>query len=262
MSGDLAVNDLAAEPWAVPGLRRVTYASQVDGLQDEYYRRPPGRGTDWVVYLHGHGSKGDQLFTRPDIRARWWPEVERRELGVLSPTLRGNAWMGPAAAADLHALLVEARRHFGARRFVFVGGSMGGSSCLIYGVLHPGDAAAVVALCPATDLSSYHAGLRSEDTGIRREIAEAIEAAYGGDPSRAPELYERHSALANHSQLTMPLFLGAASGDALIPVEQCRLLAAAKTGTPAFRYRELQGGDHDSPLSLLPEALSWVCARL
>lgn len=248
--------------WGVPGLRRESFSSPVDGIEDELYRRPPARGTDWVVYLHGHGSRGDQLFSRPDIRARWWPEVAERGYGVLSPTLRGNAWMGPAAAADLHYLLDTVRARFGAKRFLFVGGSMGGTSCLVYGALHPDEVAGLAALCPATDLESYHAFLSSNPTAIRREIADAIEAAYGGTPARAPEPYARHSALANHARLTMPLYLGAASGDSLIPVEQCRLLAAARAGAPGFRYRELEGGDHDSPLALLPEALCWIAARL
>ena len=57
----------------------------------------------------------------------------------------------------------------------------------------------------------------------------------------------------------MPVYLAHGDADALIPVEQSRALAAL-CRSPRFRYREIPGGHHDSPLAadIMDEALDWV----
>lgn len=256
------INPAANFSWAVPGLLRMEYAGGHDGQEDECFLRPPARGSDWVVYLHGHSSKGDQLFTRADVRALWWPEIEKRGLGILSPTLRGNAWMGPAAAADLHDLLAEIRARYAARRFIFIGGSMGGTSCLIYAALHPADVAAVSAVCPGADLATYYPFLRRQNTGVYKEIADAIRDSYGGEPGERAALYAKHSAVANSKALTMPVFVAAATGDAIIPVDQARALASGMGDAMTFTYREQAGGDHESPLQAMPAGIELVVGLL
>jgi len=210
-----------------------------------------------VAQLHGHGSTGDQIFTRADLRALWLPHYRRLGLGILSPNLRGNAWMGPDAAADLRALLNWARNALGAERFLFTSGSMGATGNLIYAVLHPEDASAVAARCPATDLAEYHAWLAAHPGGVRDEIRRAIESAYGGTPDEAPDSYSAHSALRHARRLTMPLHLSHGDADALIPVDQSRRLASALTGKPNVTYTEISGGNHDAPLKLRG-ALEWL----
>ena len=134
------------------GVSRVTFRSGADGAEDWALIWPPERGGHWCVVIHGYGSHGDQLFVREDIRRDWLPRFRARGMGILTPNHRNNGWMGPRAAADLHALLSFVRREFGAERFTFVSGSMGGTCNLIYAVLHPEDVAGVVALCPVSDL--------------------------------------------------------------------------------------------------------------
>jgi pimeloyl-ACP methyl ester carboxylesterase len=250
---------------------RVTFSSGHDGTTDWALARPPAAGDLWWVMVHGHGSSGDQLYTRPDIRAQWLPLADELGLGVLTPHTRGNAWMGPAAAADTHDLLSWAHAQYGARRFVFASGSMGGTSSLIYAVLHPADVAGVIALCPATDLASYYEWCRgtapafpgaARNEPIIRQIADAIQAAYGGAPAAQPERYQRHSALAQAARLTMPLYLVHGTADPLIPVSGARRLAGALADHPALVYRELADGGHDAPLPAMPEAWRWIAAKL
>ncbi|HRU05676.1 MAG TPA: hypothetical protein P5137_07860 [Candidatus Brocadiia bacterium] len=248
-----------AAAWAPPGLLRLDYASRVDGLAD-WALVWPGDGADWVVQLHRHGSTGDQIFTRKDIRDLWLPHYRKLGLGVLSPNLHGNAWMSPAAAADLRELIAWTRRTYGARRFFFSSGSMGGTSNLIYAVLHPEDVAAVVARCPATDLAIYHDWLAAHPGGVRDQIRQAIATAYGGPPSAAPDVYAAHSALRNASRLTMPVHLCHADADPTIPVDESRRLAQAMAGKPNFTYLEIPGG-HDAPLARR-EALDWLEAQV
>lgn len=257
---DLTVRPAEA-PWAPAGLQRIDYTSGCDGRADWALAWPGADATRWVVHLHGHGSTGDQLHTRPDINRLWLPRYRAAGLGVLSPNLRGNAWMSPAAAHDLHALLEAVRRLFGPARFLFFSGSMGGTGNLIYAVLHPEDVQALGAMCPAVDIASYYGWCRERNTGVIAQIADAIRADYGGEPTDRPEVYAAHSALAHGERLTMPAVVVHGDADAIIPVEPVRELAGRMAGRATFRYEELPGGHHDSPLESVC-AIDWAIARL
>jgi len=241
--------DVRVAPWVNPhgfdGVERLTYP--IDAGED-WALAWPGALRTWVVHLHGHGSTGDQIFTRADIRDAWLAEYRRLGFGVLSANLRGNAWMCPAAAADLHRLLRWARGQYDVEDFLFVSGSMGGTANLIYGILHPEDARAMVALCPATGIGGYARWCREHPGGVKDEIYTAIIEAYGGMPEERPAVYAAHSVLAHARRLTMPLFVCHGDKDILIPVEESRRLAAALEGVSTFTYQELPGGHHDSPL--------------
>lgn len=244
---------------APDGLVRYDYEGDLDNHSDWALLCPPTRDDGlWLVMIHGHGSHGDQLYTRPDLQRVWLPHFLKLGLGILSPNLRDNAWMGPAAAHDLHDLLAFMRGECGARQFLFASGSMGGTSNLIYAVLHPQDVAGVVALCPATDLASYHAWCRERNNGVVKEIADAIERAYGGPPAAQPKTYEAHSAVKNAGSLTMPVYVAQGAADATIPVSQSRLLAAALADKKDFTYIEMPNGHHDSPLPLAPQAVDRI----
>ena len=237
--------------------------SEIDGIEDWALALPGPASCTWVVHIHGHGSSGDQIFTRPDIRQSWLPVYLRHGFGVLSVNLRGNAWMSPAAAADLHALLRWARFHYRVRRLLLVSGSMGGTSNLIYATRYPEDVAGVVALCPATDLASYEAWCRrQEGPPVLREIADAIRTAYEGDPARPTAMFHAHSTLARADALTMPVYVVHGDADTIIPVSQSRSLAMALHGRSSFRYVELPGGDHELPLRHMEAGLAWILDRL
>jgi len=245
------------ELWAPEGVTKLTFASQVDGLEDWALAWPRRRSRAWVVFLHGHGSTGDQIFTRQDLRDAWLPQLRELGMGLLSPHLRGNAWMSPAAVKDLRELIRWTRREFAIDRFLFTSGSMGATGNLIYAAQHPEDVDAIIARCPATDMADYHAWLVDHPGDVRDEIREAIEIAYGGTPDDAQATYEAHSVRANSRRLSMPLLLIHGEADALIPVEQSRALAAILDDAPCFQYVEIPGGDHDAPLQW-PGVETWL----
>jgi pimeloyl-ACP methyl ester carboxylesterase len=242
------------------GVSRLAFRSSIDGLEDWALLWPPERGGHWCVVIHGYGSHGDQLFVREDIRRDWLPRFRDRGMGILAPNHRNNGWMGPRAAADLHALLGFVRREFGAARFTFISGSMGGTCNLIYAVLHPEDVAAVVALCPVTDLGPFYSWRAANvpPASVAGSLAD-MRAQYDGSPAERPEVFRRHSCLKNAARLTMPVFLAHGDADTIIPVEESRALAAL-CRSPRFRYHEIPGGHHDSPLAadIMDEALAWV----
>lgn len=230
------------------GVEKIVYDSAQDGVEDWALARRPRAGQAWVVHLHGHGSTGDQVYTRADIRDLWLSHYLRLGLGVLSPNLRGNAWMCPEAVADLHLLLDLVRRQYGGRTFYFVSGSMGGTGNLIYATAYPEDVSLVIALCPVTDIVSYHEWCCVHPGGVRDEIRSAIVSAYGGGPDQVPERYGGHIVTRHADRLTMPLLLSHATGDDIIPVEQSRRLQQCLASAPHMRYVEIEGGNHDSPL--------------
>lgn len=251
-----------AQGEAIPqGVSRVDYASSADGTADWALAWPGDRRDLWVVVIHGHGSQGDQLYVRRDIRDAWLAPFRSTGAGILTPNLRGNAWMCPAAAEDLHELLRFVRSEWGMGEALLCSGSMGGTSNLAYAALHPADVQGVVARGAVTDLASYWRWCLRQDRPVLQEIARAIAGAYGGSPDEAPEVYQRHSALENADRLTMPVYLAHGAADATIPVDQARALAERLSGKSDFLYREIPGGNHDSPLRET-EGLQWVLDQM
>lgn len=251
-----------AAPHFPTGVLRLDYLSGVDRREDWAMLWPSGSSGDWLVCIHGHGSTGDQLFTRPDIRDFWLPFFRRTGLSLVTPNLRGNAWMSPAAVSDIADLLAYLRNSHGAKRFFFASGSMGGTSNLIYAACRPSDVAGVVALCPATDLATYYAWCKLRaSTPVIAQIMQAIEANYDGPPEARFDVYRRHSAVLNAARLTMPIFIAHGDNDAIIPHTQATALADAMGGRESFRFETLRGGHHDSPLLSMPDALRWVLDR-
>ena len=224
------------------GLKRLDYSSSVDALEDYAYILPGNNPEFWIVVLHGHGAHGDQLYTRKDVRDNWLEPLRATGGGIVTPNLRDNAWMNPAAASDMHELINFLRKEYGLKKALFCSGSMGGTGNLIYSILHPEDVDAVIARGAATDLKSYLEWCLKQEKPIIREIAEAINIAYKKD-----EL-EKHSTLSNAEKLNMPVYFIHGGADEIIPVEQARILAEKLRDKVDFFYKEIPGGNHDSPL--------------
>ena len=239
-------------------LQRIEYLTE-DNLADWALIRTPDKGTNWVVCIHGHGSNGDQLYVRQDVRDLWLPEFVNMGFGILTPNLRGNAWMNRLAVQDVSEFLDFLREEWMAEKFMFASGSMGGTSNLIYASQRPEDVAAVVALGAASDLNSYVRWCRERNTGVIAEIADAIESAYGIDGNAAAAC-ESHSVLTNSAKLTMPVFVVHGSNDELIPVSQMRMLCGRMGDSSSFVYAEVPDGDHDSPL-YRTDAFRWAAGK-
>ena len=129
------------------------------------------------------------------------------------------------------------------------GGSMGGSSTLIFALRRPELIAGALALCPVADVESFYASCRADDSEVTRNIASAIEIHYtAGERVLADELRAR-SAVRNAERLTMPLYIAHGDADPLVPVGPVRELVARlrELGRPA-RYVELADGGHDTPV--------------
>ena len=234
---------------------RIDYTSRVDGTKDWYMFCDAGRGADCLVYLHGHGSTGDQLFTRADIKDRL-PLIAEFNLSVIAPNLRGNAWMCPAAVEDLACLLTSAREKHGLRHFVFVSGSMGGTGALIFAVRRPELVDAVGVMGGATNLRRYREFLRHAKLSIHKEILDAIEAHYTESD------YDLHDVSAQAEKLAMPLYYAHGKADGIMPVGEMYDLRDKLDGRPGKTFRAIPHGGHDSPIPLFGEILSNLLAQI
>ena len=178
-------------------------------------------------------------------------------MGLRPVGLRGNAWMNPAATADLHDLITYLRIKHSAIRFSFISGSMGGYGNLAYATRHPEDCSAIVALGSISDLNGYITWCQAQlTTPFLQELANSIIENFGNPPSN-PDLYNAYSPILNVNKLTMPIYLSQGELDTIMPVYQSRDLAAAMRGNPMFTYIEIPGGNHDSPL-IDANAISWL----
>jgi pimeloyl-ACP methyl ester carboxylesterase len=237
------------------GTVRISYASDVDGYEDWALFRPGAPDRPVVVYLHGSFASGDQLFTRPDIRDHFVPVLLREDLGILAPNLRGTVYMCPAAVADMAALLDTIEERFGVEQgFIFLGGSGGASSAIIFALRHPERVQGLIAL-GACDLLDRLEFARNSELPVLQDLAREVIAAYGGPPEELPSVYEAHSVLEHGVRLSMPFLLATGEDDQLIPVAKVRLVAHLMRHKPHFVYREIPGGDHDSPLRIPAEEM-------
>ena len=227
---------------------KVEYKSTADGFHDWYLVHRVRNARTCAVVLHGHGSTGDQLLTRLDVAEVWTRFLLGENVSILSPNLRGNAWMKEAAVADLRQILEAEREKNPWRKLLIVSGSMGGTGALIFTMRHPELVDGVGALGAATDPQNYLDWLEIQSRPVLREIRAALLEAYP-----TPELRGRNSVLRHADRLSMPVYYLHGEADATIPASEARALREKLAGKPNFFYREIGNGDHDSPLPAFPE---------
>lgn len=255
-------------PWLHPKvnmtIEQLSFTNSIDNITDWALVVQKTNGKIWAIYLHGHGAQADQLFNRKDIRDVWLPALQKHNLSIASADLGGSHWMGPKSVRNLHSLLALLRQQYHTQRFILIGGSMGGTSALIYACQFPKDIAGVIALCPATDIASYwHWCQAHEDNQtILRQIRQAITIAYDGGPKECPKKYKHHSAVLQCKYLNMPLVIAHGTEDSVIPIEQSRCLSRHLTSNTDLHYTEIIGGNHDTPILSFPKYLNWLLSQL
>jgi pimeloyl-ACP methyl ester carboxylesterase len=195
-------------------------AGSIDGLAYVLYR-PEGGCAGGVVVCHGAGSaKESHLDFARACRAHGLAcaVFDQRGHGETGGRLDGRAVSDVARVASvLPAGPVGLR-----------GSSLGG--WLVLAAAESVDAAAVVAICPATG-EGLRRGIRSGRLDVPVD-AEAIDGAIAA-----------HDTTAAAVALGERLLLLHAEGDEVVPVEHSRALHAA---APGSRYVEVPGGHHRS----------------
>lgn len=234
---------------AAPDIIERTFVSPWDGSSQTFLERDfrtDGKGDLAFIFLHGAASHQDQGMTLgiyENAFGRLAKELERRQALYICPEYRGGSWMGPAAEADVREILRGLQASGFEGKVILAGGSMGGTSALIFAARHPKLLNGVLAMCPATDVALMF-----------DKFPEQFRVSYGGTPKEVPDVYaERRSRDFVSTLACLPIFLIHGAKDTIIEVEHSRILAAKLQEQEAcFRYIEMPEGDHDAPV-----AYSW-----
>ena len=242
------------------GPREVEFTARVDGSRQRYVEFLPAgyasnRACSLLVFLHGHGSDCWQI-----TRGSQWQEIQavceaaaRHGLILISPDYRATtSWMGPLAEADLVQILEEQKQRHRLRRILLSGGSMGGTSVLIFTALHPELVHGVISLNGTANMMEF--------TGF----PEAIAASYGGNKEAKADEYARRSPeLAPGRFKALPIAFTAGGRDTVVPPQSVlrfsKELARQNPGQVLMLYREAEG--HSTSAQDVMAALEFVIER-
>jgi predicted esterase len=240
--------------------RDMEFTARVDGSRQRYVEFLPldygsNRPCPLMIFLHGHGSDRWQI-----TKGEQWREIQavcevaaRHRMILLSPDYRATtSWMGPAAEADLMQILQDQKAQRRISKTFLSGGSMGGTSVLIFTALHRELVDGVVSLNGTANLMEY-AG-----------FPEAIAASYGGQKSEKVQEYQKRSPeLAPDRFGTIPVAFTAGGKDTLVPPQSVmrlsRTLEKQNPGRVLMLFRE--DGGHSTPHDDALAALEFVIAR-
>jgi pimeloyl-ACP methyl ester carboxylesterase len=253
----------------LPAPVRETFNCSTDGSRWPYLIQPAPKDPPAAVliYLHGHYSDEYQGMTEGaynDAFGKLRRECLRRNWAYVTAWYGGNSWMGPLGEAGVADLIALLKTRWPGVPVYLCGGSMGGSSTLVYACRRPQDLSGAIALCPAGDIQSYYEFASHSKEGALPNIAAAIRAHYTEDGHDLPTELRNRSALLNAERLTMPLYLSHGAKDPVIPVSATQALAARlKDLGRRVKYVELPNGGHDDPVLQVDwqAALDFVSAR-
>jgi dipeptidyl aminopeptidase/acylaminoacyl peptidase len=235
-----------------------SFTASVDGTRQTYLLAEWGADRPepplLVLYLHGSGSHQDQ-GTKPGIyfdvfgrMARWM--AARGHTIYICPEYRGSTWMGPKADADVVQILSIARDRYHPAKVLLTGGSMGGTSALIFASLHPDLLNGVLAWCPATDPIAMYP-----------KFPDQFRAGYGGSPNDVPDEYHKRTSRDHVDALAkLPIAIVHGSADQVIPVEHSRVLVdRLKARGATVQYIEVKNAGHDGPfVADVGSLLDWL----
>jgi uncharacterized protein (TIGR00299 family) protein len=201
-------------------LRDVSFQAQCDGLEQKYvllYPKvfSPTAPHDILIALHGHGSDRWQFITQPRDECRVARDfAAEHDMLFVSPDYRAaTSWMGPKAEADVVQIIAELKRTYRVARVFLCGGSMGGTACLTFAVLHPELIDGVASMNGTANFIEYE------------NFQDAIQASFGGSKADIPDEYKKRSAEFWPEKLTMPVGLAVSGKDTSVPPQSVLRLA-------------------------------------
>jgi dipeptidyl aminopeptidase/acylaminoacyl peptidase len=232
-----------------PGIEEVSFTASHDGSRQTYLRKDFRSASQapaplLVLYLHGalsHQQQGMTAEIYGDAFSRLARELESREAVYICPEYRGNSWMSAAAESDLLDILRSAQDRYRPQKTILMGGSMGGTSTLIFATKHADLLDGAFALCPATDVAEMYP--RFPDHFVE---------AYGGSPEEIPAEFRARSSRYHAQKLTqLPLSIVHGTHDETIPIHHARLLVEQlRPQHQRLYYTELENGNHDAPVHI------------
>lgn len=198
----------------------ISFRAEFDGTDQKYVVMTPrsfeaDEPVSVRIALHGHGSDRWQFVRQSREECRATRDVAAvNGMLLVSPDYRATAsWMGPAAEADVIQVVDILRHQFHVRHIVICGGSMDGTSALLFTALHPESVDGVVALNGTANLVEFDG------------FQDAIAASFGGAKQDVPNEDRKRSAEFFARNFTMPHSAATGGKGAIVPaVSVLRLL--------------------------------------
>jgi pimeloyl-ACP methyl ester carboxylesterase len=185
----------------------IAFKSTLDGTEQRYVELLPDsfeslHAHDVLIAFHGHGSDRWQFIKDMRGECKGLRDVaERHGMIFVSPDYRAKtSWMGPKAEADVVQIIAEMKRRHQVGRVFIAGGSMGGTSALIFAALHPELIAGVCSLNGTANMVEYEG------------FKDAIDASYGSTEERS-----KRSAELLSEKFTMPVAATTGGRDTVVP---------------------------------------------
>jgi len=202
--------------------REVEFKAAIDGTVQKYLEIVPKswnkeKPGDVLIVLHGHGSDRWQYVKadRGECKAAR-DFAAKHGMILVSPDYRATtSWMGPKAEADVVQIIGDLHEQHSVRKVYLAGGSMGGTSALIFAALHPDLIAGVSSQNGTANMLEYKA------------FQEAIAASYGGDKEKAKAEYAKRSPELVPEKFTMPVACTVGGNDKIVPPDSVRRLVKA-----------------------------------
>ncbi len=201
-----AVSAFGVEP------QDIAFKSSLDGSEQRYVELMPAPFDPLVVHdvmiaLHGHGSDRWQFIKDMRGECKGLRDVATKYgLIFVSPDYRAKtSWMGLKAETDVVQIIAEMKRRQQVGRVFIAGGSMGGTSALIFAALHPELIAGVCSLNGTANMVEYE------------KFQDARTASYGGSKTEKPDEYKKRSAELWPERFTMPVALTTGGKDEVVP---------------------------------------------
>jgi pimeloyl-ACP methyl ester carboxylesterase len=246
----------AAERWGAP--RDLEFRSAADDSAQRYVELlpepfDPAGEAHLLVVLHGHGSDRWQYVRQDRGECRGARDVALKHgMILLSPDYRApDSWMGPAAEADLVQLLREVRKRHRIGQVVLGGGSMGGTSALIFAALHPELIDGVVSQNGTANMVEYD------------RFQDSIQRWYGGTKQERPDEYRKRSPELAAARLTMPIALTTGGQDTLVPpASVLRLARQLEASQAAVLLLHRETGGHATDYDDTVRAYEFVVQRV
>ena len=235
----------------------MTFKAKLDGSTQKYIMRLPAqcdasKPHDLVLAFHGHSSDRQQYIKDGRGECKGARDVAAKHSMIyVSPDYRGNSWMGPVAEADMVQLIDELKQQYKIGRVFLVGGSMGGTSVLIFTALHPNLVDGVSSQNGIADLTNYRQSFASIDA--------AIQASYGPEPAER----RKRSPLFVPEKFTMPVAITVGEKDNIVPPQSTLQLAEAiqKKGNKNVLVIARKDGGHVTNYEDTIKALEFVIER-
>jgi len=218
-------------------LTDVAFRSNLDGTEQRYVElvptdAAPNAVRDVVIALHGHGSDRWQFIQQNRGECQGVRDVAAKHgLIVVSPDYRAKtSWMGPKAEADIVQIIAELKRRHQVGRVFIAGGSMGGTSALIFAALHPELIAGVCSLNGTANMVEYGG------------FKDAIDASYGSKDERS-----KRSAELLSEKFIMPVAATTGGKDESVPPQSVlRLVEKLKQAKRKVLSIHRESGGHST----------------